>query len=252
MPCAARHCRYLTYPKLTGETANDYPDTLSGPPNLASLTAECCTYLWCIGSASWITTFANKNQRVYLAQINTYRRQKAVEREGLRRRAGASSRCWRHEVAGRRSVIVFDRFPGCACCLLGMLFLTLALDHDTIPDVQIVGPIDRIRLLIFTTVSGVLPAVRDALVYLAVFELLALDTTSVDHYAPTSPNTSPVARLVLKRDIIWRRTESNPSIAPWCVWRVCTHYRHGISTFIIRNGGWRGRQLRFCEDRTEV
>jgi hypothetical protein len=58
--------------------------------------------------------------------------------KGLRSRAwagcgcGCSCSCRRHEVAGCRSIVILDRLPHCACCLLGPL--DVALNRDTIPE----------------------------------------------------------------------------------------------------------------------
>jgi hypothetical protein len=109
----------------------------------------------------------------------------------------SSCGCWGHQVARCRSIVVFDRLPvlsGCSyCCrvLLRMLLFALPLDHDAVPDVQGVGPIHGIDLLVLTTVPRILPSVSDTVVDGAVLELLSLQTSSVNHDSPTSTYPPP-------------------------------------------------------------
>ena len=177
------------------------------PPHPSSLAAECCTYIW------WIRSLpdppANKSFKGYISpQTNTSRRRhkRLLKEKGLRSRAwagcGCSCSCRRHEVAGRRSIVILDRLPHRAWCLLGPL--DVALNRDTIPNVQVIRPIEGIYLLILATVAGVLPSICNALIELVAFDLLAFDAPPVDHYSPTSSDSSSVTRLVWERNVIWR------------------------------------------------
>jgi hypothetical protein len=89
------------------------------------------------------------------------------------------------------------------CSLLSVLLFALPLDHDAVPNVQSVSPVNWVHLLVLATVTGKLPSVGDAIICYAVLKLLPLHPTAIDHHAAASPYPPPEPRLILERDIFW-------------------------------------------------
>jgi hypothetical protein len=110
--------------------------------------------------------------------------------------------------------MVLDRSPtlgcgcGCGCGLvLSMLLFALPLDHDPVPNVQVVRPVHRIDLLVFATIAGELPPIGRSVVDEIIVKLRTLHATTIYHYATTTTCAAAVPRLVLVWNIIWRSTE---------------------------------------------
>jgi hypothetical protein len=101
---------------------------------------------------------------------------------------------------GCGSLVILDRSPvlgrggsSCGSLVLGVLLLALPLYHDPVPDVQVVGPIHRVHLLVFTAVTGILPAIGHSLVNDLVVWQGTLQATAIYHHATATSRTSTVS-----------------------------------------------------------
>lgn len=161
--------------------------------------------------------------------------------------------CRGHQMTRGRPVVVFDGSSiWVRCSLLWLLLFALPVNHVPISDVHGVGPVHCVCLLVLAAITGELPSIRNTLVDFAVLDLLPFHSAAVNHYTPTSTDSSPEPGLVLKRNVFWRRGETYPRASPWLILFVHTIYGHCISASFIRNRSWWCGQLRLREDRTEV
>jgi hypothetical protein len=155
----------------------------------------------------------------------------------------------------RAPIVVLNRLPmvrSRISLLLLRRLLAVPFNHNPVPYMQVIGPVHRIRLFIFTTVAREAPSVCLAVV--DSLRLLPLNTPSVDHHAATSSYPPTEARLVLEGHVVWWCREAYPCASPWIglwllvQWRNC----HCISAFFVGHGSWRRGKLTLRKDGTEV
>jgi hypothetical protein len=131
--------------------------------------------------------------------------------------------------------MVFDGTP-VLCrilgCLLGRLLLLVALvipvDHHPVPDVQVVGPVHWISLLVFATVTRIPVSIGHSIINIV--DLLALYAPAVNHYTATATDSPPKPGLLIIWDVSWRRTVLDSCTPPrldLCVVRL--NNLHGIA-----------------------
>jgi hypothetical protein len=93
-----------------------------------------------------------------------------------------------------------------------------------------------IRLVVLATVAVVLVPICNAVIQLAmlelVFEFLALYTLSINHRSASATNPPAVAGLLLEGYIIWWGAKPDPRVATGLDLLVYALYSHGISIFI--------------------
>src|SRR5688572_28551738 len=105
-------------------------------------------------------------------------------------------------MAGRRPTVILNRLPVLHGSVLGLqlLVLTLTFDHYSIPNVQVIGPVDVMQLFILAAVATVLPPIIDTVI--SRFQLWSFHATTIYHYPAAATDSSPETRLIL----VWHIT----------------------------------------------